>query len=58
MRGGFWRGIIAGSIIGATMKMYMGNDRKNRRFSMGPRRRRQANRMIRGVSKTVRDMIK
>lgn len=52
--GGFWRGIIAGSLLGAAMSMYM----EPKGNIMGPRRRRQANRMIRGVSHSVRDMMR
>ncbi|MBO8137360.1 MAG: YtxH domain-containing protein [Desulfotomaculum sp.] len=58
MRGTFWRGLIAGSIIGATMSMYMKPEKKARRSFLGSRRRRQATRMIKGVTKTVQEMMK
>ncbi|MBM7855021.1 gas vesicle protein [Desulfohalotomaculum tongense] len=54
---GFWRGLVTGSIIGATMSMYMTPNKKSRRSLIGPRRRKQAGRMIRGVSKTVQEMM-
>jgi hypothetical protein len=51
---GFWRGVIAGSLLGAAMSMYM----EPKSNIMGPRQRKQANRMIKGMSHSVRDMMK
>lgn len=51
---GFWRGVIAGSLLGAAMTMYM----EPKSNMMTPRRRRQASRMIRGVTHSVRHMMK
>lgn len=53
---GFWSGIMAGSIIGAVMSMYMEPQRN--RGIMGPRRRKQTNRMMKGISYTVKDFMK
>lgn len=54
---GFWRGIIAGSIIGATMSMYMQSEKKNKGM-MGFRSKRKGSRMIKGVSKTVKELMR
>ncbi|MEG6616073.1 YtxH domain-containing protein [Peptococcaceae bacterium 1198_IL3148] len=53
---GFWSGMVAGSVLGAVMSMYM--EPKNNRNIIGPRRRKQANRMMRGVSHRVQDLMK
>lgn len=62
MRSGFWRGIIAGSIIGAAISMMAGGKMVNQKKGLlgcgtvraGSRTRR----MFKGVSKTVNDLIK
>ncbi|MCL6639292.1 MAG: hypothetical protein K6T80_06390 [Firmicutes bacterium] len=62
MRGSFWRGIIAGSILGAAMSMMAGT--KNRRerhgiMGLGSRQTRsRARQMVRNVKRTVNEMIK
>ncbi|HBC91547.1 MAG TPA: hypothetical protein DCZ10_01215 [Pelotomaculum sp.] len=62
MRSGFWRGIIAGSIIGAAISMMAGSNRVSQKKGLlGYRTGRagsRARRMFRGVSKTVNDLIK
>lgn len=62
MRAGFWRGVITGSIIGAAISMMAGG--RNKQESKGllgyasKQSRSRAHRMLRGVSKTVNDLIK
>jgi len=62
MRSGFWRGIVAGSIIGAAVSMLAGGKMVNQKkgllgYSTG-RAGSRARRMFRGVSKTVNNLIK
>jgi len=58
----FWRGIITGGIIGATISMMVGGRRFNTRRSIlgisGKQARSRANRVLRGVTKTVNDLIR
>jgi gas vesicle protein len=53
---GFWRGMVAGSVLGAVVSMYM--EPKSNRSIMGPRNRKQAKRMMKGVSHRVQDLMK
>ncbi len=55
---GFWRGVMAGGMIAAAMSMYMNEDKKRRRNFMGPRRRKQTVRMLRGASRTFRELMR
>lgn len=58
----FWRGIIAGSILGAAMSMMAGGmQRQGKKSILGYNSRKgrnRANRMMRTVSKTVNDLIR
>lgn len=62
VRAGFWRGIITGSIIGAAVSMMAaGRHRQERKGFLGQGSkhvRSRAHRMLRGVSRTVNDLIK
>lgn len=64
MRIGFWRGIIAGGIMGIVAGMMMGPQRKPApkglwKMAGGNRIvKSRANRVIKGVSKTVNNLIK
>jgi len=61
VRNSFWRGVITGSIIGAAISMIAGDSARERKGILGnsPRQARSgAHRMLRGVSKTVNDLIK
>lgn len=61
MRINFWRGVITGSIIGAAISMMAAGRRQERKGILGysPKQvRSRANRMLRGVSKTVNNLIK
>ena len=62
MRVGFWRGVITGSIIGAAISMMAGGRNKQERKGLlgysSKQARTRAHRMLRGVSKTVNDLIK
>lgn len=61
MRSSFWRGVITGTIIGATISMMAGGRRQERKGILGyyPKQvRSRANRVLRGVSRTVNDLIK
>jgi hypothetical protein len=62
MRSGFWKGVIAGSLIGAAISMMAGGKIVNQKkcllgYSTGQAGMR-ARRMFRGVSKTVNNLIK
>lgn len=60
MRIGFWRGVITGSILGAAIGM-AAKGRHERKGLLGcgsKQARSRAHRMLRGVSKTVNDLIK
>ncbi|MDD2443064.1 MAG: hypothetical protein PHS52_00985 [Desulfotomaculaceae bacterium] len=58
----FWRGIITGGIIGATISMVVGGRRAQARRSIlgmsSKQARSRANRVLRGVTKTVNDLIR
>ena len=62
MRTSFWKGVIAGSIIGAAISMAVGGrqvhvDREM--VNSGAREARsRAQRVFRGVSRSVNDMMK
>lgn len=64
MRTGFLRGIIAGSILGAAMGMLMPNRKPSRdglfNITRRDKRRMQsrADRMIKGVNRTMKGWIK
>ncbi len=61
MRASFWRGVITGSIIGAVISMMAGGrqgDIKAMASSGAREARGRAQRVFRGVSKSVNDMIK
>lgn len=61
MRSSFWRGVITGSIIGAAISMMVGGrqgDMKAMASSGAKEARGRAHRVLRGVSKSVNDMIK
>lgn len=62
MRSGFWRGIIAGSIIGAAVSMMAGGkmvSQKKGLLGYGSRRGDlKARRMFKGVSRTVNNLMK
>lgn len=62
VRNSFWRGIIAGSIMGAAISMMAGGRRRNERKSFlgyQPKQARtQAQRVLRGVTRTVNDLIR
>lgn len=62
MRSGFWKGVIAGSLIGAAVSMMAGSKMANQKkgllgYSTG-RAGARARRMFRGVSKSVNNLIK
>ena len=62
MRSGFWRGIIAGSIIGAAVSMMAGGKTAHQKkgllgYSTG-RAGSEGRRMLKGISKTVNNLIK
>jgi len=58
----FWRGVIAGSILGAAVSMMAagGIQRQGKKSILGStaRGRNRADRMMRRVSKTVNNLIK
>lgn len=62
MRSGFWRGVIAGSIIGAAVSMMAGGKMVSQKKGfIGQRTRRssaRARRIIKDMSKTVNHLIK
>jgi gas vesicle protein len=62
VRTSFWRGVITGSIIGAAISMMAGERhghiRKAMESSGAKEAKTRANRVLRGVSKTVNDLIK
>ncbi|MEG3071385.1 MAG: hypothetical protein HQP61_09385 [Peptococcaceae bacterium] len=64
MRVNFWRGIVAGSIIGAALSMMTGRrDNRSRISRMMKGRsvrevRRSADRVLRGMTKSVNNLIK
>jgi len=61
LRNNFWRGVITGTIIGVTASMITGGRRQERRgiINYNPKQvRSRANRVLRGVSRTVNDLIK
>lgn len=63
MKSGFWRGIIAGSIIGAAVSMMAGGGKmvSRKKGLLGYSTRRgglKSRRIFKGVSKTVNNLIK
>lgn len=62
MRASFWRGVITGSIIGAAISMMAGGWHKQEQKGIlgytSKRAKFRAHRVIKGVSKTVNDLIK
>lgn len=62
MRMGFWRGVITGSIIGAAVSMMVGGrhhkDKKGILGYSSHQARSRAHKMLRGMSKTVNNLIK
>ncbi len=61
MRNNFWCGVITGTVIGAIFSMIFGERRQERKgfISYNPKQvRSSANRVLRGVSRTVSDLIK
>lgn len=62
MRTSFWRGVLTGSIICAAVSMMAGGwHKQEQRGILGytsKRAKSRAHRVIRGVSKTVNDLIK
>ncbi len=62
MRTNFWRGVIAGGVIGAALCMMMGERRGYISKAMAGRSAREAGgrarRVMRGVAKSVNKMIK
>ncbi|MCL4440595.1 hypothetical protein P378_05385 [Desulforamulus profundi] len=57
---GFWRGIITGSLLGAALGMIIRPQRKPERMLLGTTRQagRRAQRMMKGMTKRVSDMMK
>lgn len=60
MRMNFWRGIITGSILGAAMSIMRVSGRRLEGLGFTERRksRSKTRRMLKGVTKTVNDLIK
>ncbi len=63
MRFDFWRGMIAGSLLGALFSMLMGKPKEKEQKTLFGRIKRQRPRtrtqqFIRGVTRTVSGMIK
>ena len=61
MRINFWRGVITGSIIGAAVSMMVGVRQRDKKGILGyspHQARTRAHKMLRGVSKTVNNLIK
>ncbi|AEG61374.1 hypothetical protein [Desulforamulus ruminis] len=57
---GFWRGVIAGSLLGAAMGMAFKPQRKPEKMLLGTTRkaRNRAQKMMKGMSSRVSDMIR
>ena len=60
MRTNFWRGLITGSILGAALSMMKGSNNRFESFSFGRKRKNtsRTKRILKGVSRTVNDLIK
>jgi gas vesicle protein len=59
MRSRFWKAIVAGSVIGAAAAMLAGGKKKKSFLSQGSGRvGSKTRRMIKGVSKTVNNLMK
>lgn len=62
MRMGFWRGVLTGSIIGAAIGMMTGTlHQKDRKGILGystHQAKNRAHKVLRGVSKSVNNLIK
>lgn len=62
LRGSFWRGIVAGSILGAAMSVMAGAKQKRERQNIlgysSRQARSRARQMMRSMKKTVSGMIK
>ncbi len=60
MRMNFLRGVITGSILGAAVSMMTGSSSRNKGISFVGKRKskNQTRRMLRGVTRTVNDLIK
>ena len=60
MRTNFWRGLITGSILGAALSMMKGTRNRFDGLSFGGKRKSMSRtkRMLKGVSRTVNDLIK
>ncbi|MDO7788711.1 YtxH domain-containing protein [Desulforamulus aquiferis] len=57
---GFWRGIVAGSLLGAALGMVFKPSRKPERILMGSTRkaRHRAQKMMKGMTNRVSEMIR
>ncbi|HOV79525.1 MAG TPA: hypothetical protein PK728_05410 [Bacillota bacterium] len=62
MRASFWKGVIAGGILGATISMMVGGRHKKEKIDLSgysPKMvKSRAHKVLRGMSKTVNDLIK
>ncbi|ACV63083.1 hypothetical protein Dtox_2269 [Desulfofarcimen acetoxidans DSM 771] len=60
MRTNFWRGLITGSILGALLSMMTGSNKRFQNLSFGSKRKNtsRTRRMLKGVTRTVNDLIK
>lgn len=56
----FWRGIITGGLLGAALGMVLKPQKKPEQMIMGTTRKagRRAQKMMKGMSRKVNDMIK
>ncbi len=56
----FWRGVIAGSLLGAAMGMFFKPQRKPERLLLGTTRKakHRAQKMMKGMTNKVSDMIR
>ncbi|SHG72028.1 YtxH domain-containing protein [Desulforamulus hydrothermalis] len=56
----FWRGVITGSLLGAALGMVLRPQRKPERMFLASTQKagRRAQKMMKGMSKRVSDMIK
>ncbi len=59
MRTGFWKGVLTGGIIAAAIGMMAHGRGKKEMMNLGVKQvGSRAHRVLRGVSKTVNDLIK
>ncbi len=61
MRSSFLRGVITGSVIGAAISMMAGKRQVEKRGILGQTSRKvrsRANRVLKGVTRTVNELIK